>query len=89
MIAMQELDVHVLIKCAGQSVAGAGQNTPPSTALGREGDCRVLGGVAQPKDGERLERPVEDYSTRRDSPTGHEGHAGRICHRSSTSQSQH
>ena len=79
-VAVQELDVDILIESAGQAVARTGQNAPPPAALRREGDCRVLGGVAQPKDGERFERPIEDDSTRRDSPTGHVGHAERICH---------
>ena len=61
-------------------VAGTRENPPPSTALGREGDCCILGRVAQPKDRERFKRPVKDDSTRRDTPTGHEGHAERICH---------
>ena len=77
-IAMQELDVNVLIEGSGQAVARAGEHTPPATALRGEGNCRVLGGVAQSEDWERFKGAVENDSTRRDSPTGHEGHAERI-----------
>ncbi|MFL5596098.1 MAG: hypothetical protein ACJ77S_01410, partial [Gemmatimonadaceae bacterium] len=64
----------------GEAITRAGQNAPSAAALGREGNRRVLGGVAQSKDWKGLERPVEDDSTRRDTPTGHEGHTERICH---------
>ena len=58
-VTMEELDVHVLIEGSGQAVAWAGQNTPPPTALGREGNCRVLGGIAQSEDGERFKGAVD------------------------------
>jgi hypothetical protein len=76
--AMQELDINVLIEGSGQAVAWAGEHAPPATALWGEGNCRVLGGVAQPEDRERFKGAVENDSTRRDSPTGHEGHVERI-----------
>src|SRR6202011_898485 len=58
-VAVQELDVDILIESAGQAIARTGQHAPPPAALRGEGDCRVLGGVAQPEDGKRFERPVE------------------------------
>ena len=79
-VAVEELDVDVLIEGAWQPITGAGQYAPTPATLGREGNRRVLGGVAQSENWEGLKRPVEDDSTRRDSPTGHEGHTERICH---------
>ena len=59
MVAMQNLDVDVLVERAGQAVAGNGQNTPASAAGGEYVIAVLVSRIAEPKDRERFERPVE------------------------------
>jgi hypothetical protein len=79
-IPMEEFNIDILIERTRQAIPGTWENTPAATALGRERNCGVLGGIAKSKNGKRFKRPIEDDSTRRYSPTGHVGHAERICH---------
>src|SRR5207248_9370515 len=58
-VAVKELNVDVLVESARQPIAGARQHAPAATALGREGNRRVLGGVAQSENRQRFQRPVE------------------------------
>jgi hypothetical protein len=79
-VAMQELDVDILIERARQAISRTRKNAPTAAALGRVGDRGVLGGIAEAENGKRFQRTIEDDSTRRYSPTGHVSHAERICH---------
>src|SRR5471032_1613319 len=54
-IAPQEFDVDILIERSRKPLAGCGKHAPPSAAVRRVVDCRIVGGIAEPKERKRLE----------------------------------
>src|SRR6266540_3068591 len=76
---MQDFDIHVLIEGAGQPVARCGEDSPASSCFRTEGNRGVVGGIAQPEDGERLKGPIEEDSSRRTAPAGYDVHVRRSC----------
>jgi hypothetical protein len=68
-VAVKDLEIDILVEGAGQPVARGGKDAPSLTGFGRKRDCGLLGGIAQPEEGQRLEGSVEqDRSAGRPPP---------------------
>jgi hypothetical protein len=75
----KQLDVDVLIEGAGKAIAGTRDHAPPSPVRIGERDDSVVRGIAQPKQRQRLERPVESDRSCRTSTARDDSHLGKVC----------
>src|SRR5262245_8534023 len=66
--APHQLDVDVLIERARQSVAGTGENAPASAVACGVRNRRFIGCIAESKERKLLERTVEQYRSRVETP---------------------
>jgi hypothetical protein len=62
-IAVQQLDVHVLIERAGQPITGRRDDTPSPAVIGRERYGSIVRRITQTEQREFLEGTIEDHSS--------------------------
>ncbi len=78
-VAVQQLDVDVLVEGAGEPVARGGEDAPAPAVPMRERDRRVLGGgIAEPEEWECLQRPVQQDRTGSRSAPRRDTHAVKV-----------
>src|SRR5579859_6080867 len=65
---MEQLDVHVLVECTGQPITGCWQYAPAPTGLRLICERAIVRRVAQSKQRECLQRPVQHHRPRRTLP---------------------
>ena len=73
-IAVEDLDVHVLIERTRQSITGSWKDAPASSAGRRVCYGRLVGRIAESEDWKRFEGPVEVNGPVSGASTGSDGH---------------
>ena len=75
-VAVQHLDVDVLVERAGQAVAGGGDDAPAPAVLGGKRDGRIVRRIAQAEQRQCFERTIEDDASHGWAPFRGQSHGG-------------